>query len=197
MELYKELYAFIQPTMPGALKPVIIQAVKSAARKFCRDTEAWRAEITIASLTTVASYSFSLASYDAILLRVKSLTVNDNELTASEYAVSLDGVSLTLASYPTKAEAAGIEMEVAMLPSITAGELSYPFFDRWSEAIVAAAKAILYKQPKKPYSDQRSAMDCEIDYHSLMSKCKAENYRQSRSTDNTVDLSNALAKGGW
>ena len=194
MNLYKDLIPYIQPEMPGALLPVISQAIKKAARQFCRDTEAWCSTHLIDSDKEELTYSFSLDNYNAILLRVVSISINGGEpLESDEYEVLDGNLSIKLKNYPPSSMTNGIEIITAMLPDFTAVELSYPFFDQWSEAIIDGTKAELYKQPKKPYSNGDLYIFSKREYKKMANSCKAEKYRQHKSGTDTINFNKAGA----
>lgn len=192
MNLYKDLIPYIQPEIPGALPAVISQAIKKAARNFCRHTEAWRSTHLIDSDKEQLVYNFYLNDYSAILLRVVSVRVNGGEpLESYEYEVLDGNLSIKLNSYPPDSMQDGIEIVVAMLPEFTAVELSYPFFDQWSEAIIAGAKAELFKQPKKPYTNGELLVFSKREYNGLVNSCKAEKQRQHKSGTDRINFQKA------
>ena len=197
MELYSGLYPYIQPYMTGAIRAVIIQSVKVAARKYCRDTDGWRSTHTQNSDKDVLTYSFSLDTYDAIMSRVVSVRINNSDsiLTEDDYTVSDDRESIVLKNYPSSSEASGIEIIIAMIPEYNAEQLSYPFFDRWSEGILAGAKAEMYRQPLKPYTDLNQYMLCLRDYKISVGNCMRENFKQARTVKNIVNRNTAI--GIW
>lgn len=193
MELYSELYAYIQPYVTGALRSVIIQSVKLASRKFCRDTESWRSEHIQNSDENELTYAFSIDSYNAIFHRVVYVRVNDSEdvLDSSDYTVSTDRTSITLKNYPGASETNGIEIVVAMIPQYDAEALSDPFFDRWSEAIIAAAKYDMYRHADKPYTDFEQAEICNREYRVFVGDAKRESFRDGRTFNEQINLKTA------
>jgi len=193
MELYSELYAYLQPYMHGALRSVIIQSVRLAARKFCRESEAWRYTSTQDSDVDTLTYTFDISAYNSDFLRVMSVRINDSDdvLDFDDYTVSTDRTSITLENYPPSSETDGIEIIIAMVPQYDAEELTEPFFERWSEAIISATKADMYKHPKKPYTDLEQARICLLEYRGFLGEAKMENFRDGRNVDERVNLTKA------
>jgi len=188
MELLNDLYPLIQPYMTGAVKAVIVQSVRLGARRWCRETGGWRSTHTQDSDKDELTYTFTLDSYDAIMLRVVSVNINGSQydLEEDDYTVADDRLSITLQNAPSSSETDGMVIVISMIPELNAEQLSNPFFDRWFEAILAAAKADMYKQPMKPYTDLTQYDLCNREFTRAAGNMKVENFRQARTSKNRI-----------
>lgn len=163
--------------VPRAPQPLLVQALRNACRRFCRDTESWR--VKLASFDTVigqADYTLSTGFSDTLFLRVFSVKVSGLQYHETLWSVSAEGV-LTFRNSPNKIDP--VEVEAVLLPTTLCNEIANYLVDRWGEYIAAGAEAWVKsdrgsEQDPHPWFDPGGAEKSERKYLIGVGEAKAE-----------------------
>jgi len=164
---------------PGNVKTL---ALKLAARDFCRDTEIWRETLSTTTTADEDEYDITdLHTYDALIQRVRLVTLDDTDLVDSAWSVSEVG-TLTLDTAPEETGDT-LAIEVVFMPLEICTDYPGWLLDKWAEAIVARALAILKAQPQKPWSDPAAVPALDREYLYLCGRAKATLASERKSGD--------------
>jgi len=145
------------------------QALQDAIRFFCNDTFAWQE--TIEDLDLVADQAdYDLAAGVTALgyatceiVQVIWVKVDGIEQSKTSYELH-DFATLHFLTAPSAAATDALDVKVAIAPDKGTNDINEAFFNRWIDGILAKAKASLLGQKGKPYSNEKRAFACEIEY---------------------------------
>ena len=150
--LLENFYPYIIDTVIEASSEDSLRAIQKAVRKIARDTEMFTETLTLDLVAGKTSYQLN-SIYDAKVLRVVTLTVNNVVLGNDKFSITSSGRILNLLEEPKEDVENGIVVDVTLLPNLDCLELDEYKMEEWAEAIIAESKFQLYSQPKKPWSD--------------------------------------------
>lgn len=149
---YDDLYVQMTPDLPGCPIPLVLQELRRAGRQFCIDTELLRETLTMSSVASQADYTLRPTIADEIL-RITSLKIDDTEVSDMDSYEFVSPETLRFETAPTASDTDDMSIEVALAPSLPTCYLPDDFLRRWTEPIVAGAKAALMLMPGKPWSN--------------------------------------------
>lgn len=163
--------------VPRAPQPLLVQALRNACRRFCRDTESWR--VKLVSFDTAigqADYTLATGFADTLFLRVFTVKVSGLLLHESLWSVSAEGV-LTFRHPPVRVNP--VIVEAVLIPTLLCATVSSHLVDRWGEYIAAGAEFELKAdrgadQDPHPWFDQTGAAMARDKYLRGVGEAKAE-----------------------
>jgi hypothetical protein len=188
MEVFSEMVPLIILDTPGALEFAVLQSIRKSARKFCRESEAWRG-VNIQNTVGGQSEYVIPIDYDALIWRVIEIKLAGRTLNPSEYELDGANSKIILSSAASSGKENGFYAKYSLLPEFNSNEMTYPFIDKWAEAVICGAKADLLKQPKKTYTDYELSSFHEYEFNKYINMAKTENLKDGKSVDLGVDLS--------
>ena len=174
---YNQLFPHLIPHLPGldgtGGEALMLQAIRTVAREFCRRTEAWREELDPIDIEdgTVA-YTLDPV-YSAEIVRIVEVRINtESGVDEGTEGALVDPLLyrfqprtnvLTLADClePGDDVTDGLDVEVALVPKFGADEIAEDFYALWAETLVAAAIASMKGIAGKPWTDPKG----EEKYH--------------------------------
>lgn len=176
MTAWASFYPHVLPYVSGAPSLMVDQALRDAAREFCRESRAWveqAAAVTGDGTTRQRSFVFASGSE---LVEVRRATVAGEDMTIlssrqmpadwqedTPDAAALHDTLVVLNSqaayvlYPIPADGAEIIIYQALMPTMTATGVGDVIFTEYGEQMAKGAIARLCSMPKKPWSDVDAA----------------------------------------
>jgi len=188
---YVDLYPLMTPELPGCTEPMMLQALQRSMRQFCIDTEAWWE--TLASVNLVedqTEYNIN-STWDAEIKRIKELRINteDNIAAGNDGAIqdhelyefiTPDALILDDNLKPAEDVTGGLEIEVRIVPSITATSVDPTFLNDWIDAILGWAMNYLMSMTHKKWSNPDRSAYYMMQYLKGVSTAKSEKVRKRR-----------------
>lgn len=170
-DAFEPLIAADVAQCPG---PVIIQQARFAAIEFCKRTKVWVADhAAINVLADTASYALIPPVANTIIVvplnvfyDTKELKPKTREWLTERYGKWKDVAgepsyflcdnprSLILVPKPTAALTAGLNLQVALKPTVTATDMDDDVYEDHFEDIVTGAKWRLFAMAGRPWSDK-------------------------------------------
>lgn len=165
---------WINPSVPGCPAPIAERAVCDAAIEFCELTQAFRAQVALATVAGTAVYAVTAPSgLPAMILGVKLGTrdipaVHAEVLTRSlgetwrddtgapQCFVADDETTLHFYPNPTAAETGTVTL--ALRPARDATEWDDRLYQRYAEIVSYGALSRLHDQVSAPWSDPQVAV---------------------------------------
>lgn len=201
---FSTLYDDVMPEVAGAGVPIVLHALRRAARDFCAYSKVDRFEL--APITTVAGtadYALMVPTDTDLVevLEVKRSTGDcrtpwlkpilvdqmwDETDTGRPifYSVSQDDV-LTLIPIPN--DGSSIVVTVALAPLMTSNTITDQLALDWGHAIAMGAKAMLMAMPKKLWTDAGTAQGYRADFEAEKDMARLSGVRgKSRAPFRTV-----------
>jgi hypothetical protein len=157
--------------VPGASEPVILDALRQAARNFCSRSCAWRVQL-LALNVRACKYCYDLdvilddddAAAAGEVARLVAVTLNGRKLDAgSDYALDNEG-RLCLALVPASDSPKGMTVLAALQPPVGGAYLPDRIISTRAEALCHGAKFFLARQPNKPWSNSALAIYYEREF---------------------------------
>lgn len=178
---------------PGGAQ--VERALKRAARDLCRRTGVLVEEL--AALDAVAgevTYAVA-ASTGYELRRVKTVTLNGNEVDASQWRYAAAVRSVVLSMAPAADATGGLVVAAVVAPLVTiSADLPAWFEERWGDVIEAGALVRLMGQRRKAWFDADGAADARSKWRAGESAARRDVRAQGR--DGTLAYAPPLS-GGW
>lgn len=172
MAKHDDFYPLILAEIPACPLMMVKNAITRAAMDFCRSSIVWRETLDpIAIKQGVDLYDLDLPT-DSMLVVVMSAKMGGITLTTvskpssvrwpdegQPYAYSMPShQAIQVHPMPYRDEDDPLVLEVALMPTLTAGTLPDILADRYFEAIGEGAKSILKRMPNQPWTDVQGAM---------------------------------------
>lgn len=181
MVKYEDFFPYVQPEAQGCPAPLIIDAIRSAVREFCKETWVWQQTV---DFEIEAGYreAYVFVPRNSRLVAVLYL------LEDGEPREIPDNITVKSRPYPVHfehepEEDKAYQARVALMPSEDSTEcLDWFLFDH-SDAIAAGAKFRLLRQTGKPWSNPEAAMTFFREFETYKGREKIvllNNYSQSR-----------------
>jgi len=153
---FESFVPYIIDTVVEAGPDDVVRAIQRTVRKMVRDTEFFTEEYTQDVVAGTTVYYFD-SEYDAKNLRVRIILTDGATVNNNDYALSVNGRTVTLATAPAETVVDGFELKTSILPDLDCLELNEDQMERWAEAIIALSKSDLHSQPRKPWTDPLEA----------------------------------------
>ena len=169
----------------------MLQALQRAIRQFCLDTEIWSETLdSIDLVEDKKAYSIS-STWEAEIRRIKELRINteDNISEGNDGVVkdpSLykfvppDALDLTNDLKPAEDVTDGLEVEIWIIPRITATTVDPTLLENWMEPVMGHALAFLMNMRRKKWSNPERAAYYNLQYAKGRVKAKSEKVRENR-----------------
>lgn len=157
----------VMPELPGALPPVVRQALLRASQEFFRRSLVWKQDLEIQLLPGMAEYSLSpdegLVPVEVVDHGRLRISLTDEDMTCHygpDWRAAVGPVMAiyqtspgSVRMYPVPAEPETLVLSVAVMPADSAVGIPTDFADRYRDGIAAGALARLMRSPKKPFTD--------------------------------------------
>jgi len=175
---------------PGVPNPMMDDAIRRAAREFCKKTQALTVEVNITLAVADNSYAPTMATGTEILaveslrrptsqtrvtpeyLVARSVDHITAQTTATGtptiYAVT-DDSTVEIVLYPTPTAIETLTAKVVFMPTKAAATLDDRLANIYLEAVTEYAKYWLQSQPDKPWSNPDAAMASNRQFESFAS----------------------------
>lgn len=175
---------------PGVPNPMMDDAIRRAAREFCKKTQALTVEVNITLAVADNSYAPTMATGTEILavesLRrptsgtritpeylvarsVDHITAQTTSTGAPTVYAATDDSPLEIVLYPTPTAIETLTAKVVFMPTKTAATLDDRLANLHLEAVTEYAKYWLQSQPDKPWSNPDAAMASNRQFESFAS----------------------------
>lgn len=178
-----ELGYLVLPWVGAVPEEFLNQALRLAAREFCKKTEIWVEDLeVIASVESQEDYMLESA-YDATIQRVLRCQVDEIDWPC---AVSEDG-TLTLDPAPSQADL-DIEVKVALLPGRDCSSFHAWFIDRWGDAVAAGAILRLKLMKDRSWTDYDGVGYWKDRYDEAAALARSEKLEQRHGAGAQVEL---------
>lgn len=161
-------------------QPAVVRAVRSAARVFCRESEAWRVTAKATAIRGLNSVGLEIPSYSVpvtvhgVLYAGRKLTATNVQQMMTEHPEWFEQTgrperyyledSGTFRLFPIPAEDSvyNVLVDTSVMPTVTATQIDDGFVDQHYETLLAGAFGMLYSQVGRPWykrtmSDQMMA----------------------------------------
>lgn len=205
MPEWKELTPLVQAHAPNVGVPVMIDALRRAAVKFCRSTRVYREDLDrFAVRADKSSYDVItppgtllivpvLVQYDDVDIRATTEDKmpanwrNRTSGTPTRYLFLNPGV-ITL--FPTPAEdlARAVFIRAALQPTLTSSTFPTSLYDRYAQTIAYGALSRLMMMPGKPWTDQASAQYFKGEYDADVADARIDLNRSSTESEVTINF---------
>jgi len=149
---FSAFYPYVIDTIIEASADDVLRATQLAVRQFATDTEWFNETYTVDLVAGQTTYSIE-SNYDARNLRVLSITINGQAPTSTDYALAGNGRTVTLTNAPADNVTDGLVLTCVTMPDLDCDELDEDQMESMPEAIISLTKHILYRMPRKPWSD--------------------------------------------
>jgi len=191
VNIYADVYPYMLPELPGCSKAMALQALHRAVRQLCIDTEVWWETLDSINLVEDQTEYTIDSTWEAEIRRIKELRINnaDNIDAGNEGAVQdpslydftpTDALELSESIKPAEDVTDGLEVDIWIVPRITAPTVDPTLLNDWLEPIIGWAMAFLMNMKRKKWSDTDRAAFYMFQYTKGRSKAKTEKIRKNK-----------------
>lgn len=158
MKTWDDFYGLVHADVPGVLGLAAARALRQAAHEFCEKTKVWRLELDPVYLfPKVDLYDVDVPK-GVTIVKIENGTYADGtpaDLRAAGYqGTGLHFLSqLQFRAVPMPTARAIVRFMAIVVPSTDSAGISDELFNQYGEIIAKGAKARLYAQPQKTYTD--------------------------------------------
>jgi hypothetical protein len=177
----------------GCSEDFAIMELRAVARDFCRESDIWREALdTIATVADQADYNLEDEhEYAAHIQRVRLVTLDDSDLSAEDWSLSVDGV-LTLDPAPAETDM-DLDVDVVFVPDLDADDHPDFLVSRWAEALIVGAVARLKLQAGsgqqvRPWFDPSGGQLATAQYQGLIAEARRECFLERKSGDLAMNV---------
>ena len=162
MAALSTLYPQLVPELTQCPTPILKQALEQASRDFCRDTSAWRADLTaIPTVADQAVYTLTSDEAEAVIHQVLRCDVDTTE----DWRYTVDRRAGTIELDPApQTTGDDIELEVVYQPLATVTALPDFLMDRYQHLLVYRVLSRLKSRRRTPWNDPDGARYYELMY---------------------------------
>jgi hypothetical protein len=190
-ETLKDLILDVLEDVPGCTDPSAELAIKRSARDFLQRSKIWTKKIEIDLVADQESYTIA-HNENANIERILAVKIKPESSTSawSKIAVSdedlyefiePDILNFVDADYaPSYALTDGMEVEVALRPTMNNADIPGWIVDRYGDGIAAGAKANLQAKPGKPWSNPQGVIDNNYLFNEALTKALNEKRREGK-----------------
>lgn len=186
---YTDLLPRLQSRLVGTanMPELLTRELKDAGRAFCLRAEAWQAWLDPLNLVAgQVAYTLVLDDdYQATIQRVLQIRLNTEQAIAQGYHGTRqledlyrfdppDTLTLCRTLTPGQAVTDGLEVKVALLPSLKSEYLPDWFFDRFADALIARVVWRLASQTQRPWSDPGLAQDARTEWERAVARTRSD-----------------------
>ncbi len=163
-ELPEDMIDEIQFEIPEAPYDSVVHHLRRSAVKFCEESHYWQEEIDpLVVLTGVQSYDLSAARTVAIVSVIKVSSIDRELCRSQDDAVQYrywQPSPFTIDIFPSE-NLSGQEITIlaSLKPALYSGnfKVSTSLISDYRDALIAGAKSMLYKTPRKAWTDLNQA----------------------------------------
>jgi hypothetical protein len=193
---FSAFYDHLMPQLPGCTTALVDLELREAAREFCEVTACWRVDLTIGTTADEPTYDVSEPEQNSEVVRIVRVTLlgallwdaawreprrhrldtSSDEVpkysrAAPPFSMNADNTELTLIDdeVPASTDADGLELVVAIKPSITSTVLPRMLRDQHLQAMRTGTLARLMRMGKKPWTDRELSAFYEGEFVRLKS----------------------------
>lgn len=187
-----DLHSLILTEVPGCPPVLVTQQLQQALRKFCEETEAYTEKMaainlvdgTVAYTLTPSHTSCEIRRILEVWIRTETDVTNGDDGTLQDFdKYTYDPVTkvLTLddSIEPTENVTSGLVVKVVLVPFLTTDlhtttAIPAAFLNLWAEPVMAYAKYMLMRMPRKGWTSPELAMIYLSEYRDGVSRAKTE-----------------------
>lgn len=184
---YQDFYPYID--VPDISDGEKLRNIQKAFRKFARDTEIFKEEITLDLEAGETDY-YIVPLSDSSILRVVSVTANGVEQSAAEFSLAADQSTLVFETAPIESVTDGLVVEIIILPDFDAEKQDESIMNTWAEAIISLTKYMIYKQSNKSYYNPNEEMVALGEYQEYYQMITHESVNSYISRSNVITVPN-------
>jgi hypothetical protein len=174
---YTDCFNDVLPELPGVPPALAEYAIRNSVIEFCQRSTVWRVaadsqDVEAGNNTYDLEPPVGADVVDIIVLSVNGAPcdpVSEDALKAANPTwrtsggtisafMQQDTTSVVLARVPSETYVNGLEMTLALAPRRNSTSFPAWIWAKYFEGISAGAKAKLMRMPKKPWSDQQTAL---------------------------------------
>ena len=196
MQTISDIVQFVTPEVPGATDDEVVAKLREALRRFCMETEAWTQKIEVDTVADQAAYDV-IPEGDALIKRVVSvkLKANDSDdfddiipTNAAFYEVDSTGLGITFYNgyEPNDTRTDGMEVRIALQPTLTCESVDTDLMDRYAEAIYSLAKHLLMRMSGRMFFNPDMAKFYFDEYRRFSATATREKYTENKNQDMVV-----------
>ena len=157
MKPWADFYDFCHADVPGVLGLVAERELRRAAQEFCEKTKVWTVDLDpIFIFPNIGLYELDLPPGTKIV-KVMGATLHGQNvplLTVGEHGYGIVFTSqMTFQMQPQPQDRQQITFRVVLAPNHASTGIDDALFAQYAEQIATGAKARLYAQPQKTYTD--------------------------------------------
>jgi hypothetical protein len=166
-------YPLVTPELQGCPQALILQSARKIITEFCRKTRSWEFDLDpIFVRDGKVQYDIDLDSSEVVIDEVRRVFLQDTELSANIDFIMLSPALLELIQEPTEDIDGGLEIRVALRPSMTATTIDDQFYNEWAYPLADGIKSDLMAMPKKPWSDLNMSAYYRKSFYTGITKAK-------------------------
>lgn len=196
-------YPWVQLDCPGAPTPLLDDAIRRAAREFCKATHAISESVTIPTVATTSDYTPTLSTGSELLV-ILSLKRSATEFLTPQALVDIEAMAvksatpmdyavvetdpMTVRLYPTPIAVENLTASVVILPTRSATVVDGRLASWYLEGVTSYAKYWLQKQPNQPWSNDAAAADSYRHFDVMVADAKVRRSQQRVNADTTVQM---------
>lgn len=192
---FSDLFKFAHAELPGCPSVLFNQHIIQSGRKFCEQSRVWRESLDSYDLVDgTKTYTLSpIVSTVTYVARIESiLEVRWNTeagVTAGTsgdvqnwriYGFNPNTNVLTFETAPTEDITDGLDVDVVLVPHLSATDMADWVLNIYAEPILAGAMYTLKKMPKVAWEDQGGSQAAYREYINGVSKAKSDIAREYR-----------------
>ena len=175
---FTAMYDDVLPHAPGCIAAVALDAIRKAAIEFCDKSWIWHYNAAaISVVANTSTYSFATPADTEVVTildgwlnnlplthkgsdELKRVNTRWQQWTGSRpiFTTMEDSLTVRLVPSPTVSYASGLNMLLALRPTIAATGIETWIYQKYREQIADGALYRLYMSPKKGYTDMKLAM---------------------------------------
>lgn len=190
MRSWIEIFDKYMQEVAGCTTFAACDALRNAAQVFCERTKAWRQDLD--PITTIDSrfqdYDFDLCD-EMEIIKVFSAKLNGRDLQVlNGHESGQHGVQIispvAFRLHPAQARGQRLVFNVALEPSNTASGMDSWVADKYARTLAKGAKAELFAQSDKPYTNPDRALMLRAEFEQEMASAMADvakSYSSARS----------------
>jgi hypothetical protein len=171
----------------GAQAGLLFRETVLAARQFCDDSGVWAKELdTITLIADTTSYSLDVSALSAKVKFIEKVEVDEVEQALENYGYNRRTGKIELEWTPAGDEE--MVVTVVLTPLRTATSIEAHIIEDYGDAIVARAKATLYAQPNRPWTDGAEAQYWQSQYQTKLEDAKRDKIIEGKTGYITLDV---------
>jgi hypothetical protein len=187
---YTDCFNEVLPEMPGVSTAMAENAIRNAVIEFCKRSGVWRHWADPQNVVAgVSTYDLEPAPQSdvasIVVLKVDDEKCNpasedhlegnwQTERGTVDRYMQQDMTSVTLVKVPDLNISRGLTMTLSLMPRRASASFPAWIWNQYYEGIAQGAKAKLMAMPKKPWTDQKTALYYQLKFDSAIAGATAD-----------------------